>query len=142
MILEAIQALAGVATAVGAFLAAYQLFLTKKQAVTSFEEALNARYRQLVERMPLDALLGKEINVAELETHRKSFYLYFDLSNEQVFLWRKGQVSRETWKNWHEGISQHLRRPAFMQAWRDLEAHLDGSFDHLREVFPELERRQ
>jgi hypothetical protein len=97
---------------------------------------MNARYREIAKSLPLDALLGKKLSETELKESLKQFYLYFDLSNEQAFLYRQKRVNRKTWKNWHEGITQHFARPAFQQAWDQLLPDLDGSFDELRVHVP------
>ena len=88
--LEVLSALSSIATAVGVAVAAYQLFITRRQATTTFEDTLNTQYRQAIERLPIEALFGeklKEQDQAELLPH---FYRYFDLCNEQAFLFSLG----------------------------------------------------
>jgi len=133
---EWIQTFASITTAAGVGLAAWQLSLTKQQAQSQFEDSFAEQYRGILAQLPLPALLGQPIADDELKSSLRAFYEYFDLSNEQAFLAAQGRLRPETWRNWREGIEQHLARPAFAQAWQDLAPHLDGSFDALRPLLP------
>ena len=57
-----------------------------------------------------------------------NFFLYFDLSNQQIFL-SEGEkdkncdsqktdtrISKGTWGHWQAGIKSHMQRKAFQQA--------------------------
>lgn len=59
--LEVLSALASIATAGGVGVAAWQLFVTRQQAVTSFEDSLTSQYRALIERIPVEALFGEKL---------------------------------------------------------------------------------
>ena len=48
--------LASIATAVGVFLTVRQLGLTRKQAVTNFEDEFGREYRKLAAELPIKAL--------------------------------------------------------------------------------------
>jgi hypothetical protein len=133
---EIIQSVASIATAVGVGIAAWQLWLTKRQAQSQFEDAFAEQYRRITTALPLHALLGRPLSEQELESSLRTFYNYFDLSNEQAFLAENGRLRRETWINWREGIQQHLQRPAFSQARKRLAPDLDGSFDDLKRLLP------
>jgi hypothetical protein len=130
------------ATILGAFViffAASQFFLTKRLAQMQFEDVLTAQYRQIVKDLPLEAPLGKELDDKQMGDALKTFYLYFDLSNEQVFLYKQGRrISDNTWKNWRDGMAQNLQRPAFQKAWQQLSPDLHGSFDYLKGEFHDL----
>jgi hypothetical protein len=117
-------------------IAAWQLYLNKEQGRGQFEDSFSEQYRQIAARLPLNALLGKTLDESDLATNLRAFYEYFDLSNEQAFLASRERICTETWSNWHEGIQQHLGRPAFQQAWRVLAPDLEGSFDDLRKLLP------
>jgi hypothetical protein len=132
--LEFVSVAASVATALGVFLAAGQLYLTSRQAVTQFEDQLAGQYREVARRLPLEALLGETLDE---DTHQRAlsdFYDYFDLSNEQAFLKKQGRISPTTWANWLEGIHQNLRRPAFARAWQEVRERAPDSFNELREI--------
>lgn len=117
--LSLISACASVATAVGVFMAGWQIRLAKRQAKTQFEDDLTRQYREIIKEIPTDALLGKEISEDEYQKARHAFYRYIDLSNEQIFLGQKGRVSKETMKMWCDGIRSHLDKEAFKKAWDD-----------------------
>jgi hypothetical protein len=129
-----LQDLAAVATAIGVALAAWQLYLAKQQAQLAFEDSLNAQYRSLLAELPLKAMLGRQLSDAELNACLGVFYRYFDLSNEQAFLFSLGRIRRSAWKNWLEGIGQNMERPAFQQAWQAILPDIDGSFDELKKL--------
>ena len=56
----------------------------------------------------------------DVDKYRRSFYRYFDLSNEQLFYANRGRVSAETRQQWEDGIANNLSRPAFQAAWLGL----------------------
>ncbi len=131
---EQIQSIAAVATAVGVVIGVAELFRGRRQAQSAFEDSINDEYRRIARELPLSALLGKPLNDEEIERHLQAFYNYFDLSNEQVFLAKRRRLRRDTWNNWHDGIVQHMARPAFRQAWNRLVPFLDGSFESLKSL--------
>lgn len=133
---ETIQTAASLATAGGVGIAAWQLLLSKRQSQSQFEDALAEQYRQITALLPLGALLGESLNEQELSNSLRTFYNYFDLSNEQAFLAANRRLRNETWTNWREGIEQHMNRSAFIQAWQRLAPYLDGSFDELKALLP------
>jgi hypothetical protein len=99
-VLEVLSALSNVATAFGVGVAAYQLRITRKQSVTTFEDSLTAQYRQVASTLPLKALLGESLTNEEHDAHLQHFYRYFDLCNEQAFLYQNGRISNSTWDFW------------------------------------------
>ncbi len=133
---EFIQSAASIATAVGVGIAALQLYLTKRETQSEFEDSFSEQYRRIVAELPLAALVGRSLSEQELEASLRTFYNYFDLSNEQAFLAAHRRLQDETWQNWREGIEQHMERPAFVQAWKRLLPDLDGSFDDFRTLLP------
>lgn len=137
---DILAAAANLATAIGVLVAAWQLYLAKGQAESQFEDSLSAQYREMLEALPLMALLGRRLEAEELTAHLAVFYRYFDLCNEQAFLAARGRVRPNTWQNWKDGIVQNLCRPGFWQAWNVLLPDLDGSFDDLKRVIEEAKR--
>ena len=119
-LLEVLSALSSIATAFGVGVAAYQLYVTGRQATTTFEDTLNIQYRQAIEELPIEALFGEPLKEEELSRLLPHFYRYFDLCNEQAFLFSLGRVSKNTWHNWEEGIKGNMNRPAFKAVLRRL----------------------
>lgn len=138
--LSVLESAANTATAIGVVVATWQLYQSKQQAQSKFEDSLNAQYRNMLADLPLEALLGRRLDDAALKAHLPVFYRYFDLSNEQAFLANRKRVREATWINWREGIEQNMSRPAFWQAWEALLPDLDGSFDDLKRVLENAER--
>ena len=133
---EWIQTAASSITAIGVLIAAWQLYITKQQSQSAFEDSFAEHYRAVSAKLPLDALLGRTLSDSDLQASLRAFYEYFDLSNEQAFLAAQNRLRRKTWTNWREGIEQHLARPGFQQAWQRLAPDLNGSFDDLRQLLP------
>lgn len=124
-----------VTTAVGVLVAAWQLFRAHRQAVTAFEDSLAREYRELAAELPIEAFLGRNLTDQQYRQSSDKFYHYFDLSNEQVFLYQRKRVRASTWTFWKDGIGSNLRRPAFKRAWREV-CERCSDFSELRELFP------
>jgi hypothetical protein len=131
---EWINSAAGVATAVGVFLAWWQFRMTKIQARVAFEDQLASEYRRITEQLPVSALLGEELSDDDILKCLAAFYRYIDLTNEQIFLRMQGRISESTWWNWRDGIRAHLGRPAFQRAWTMVAARTADSFQELRRL--------
>ena len=134
--LDTLSALASIATAAAVIVAAWQLVLSKRQAVTAFEDSLAKEYRDIAASLPVKALLGETLSEPEYSDKFDDFYRYFDLCNQQVFLRQTGRVSNRTWEFWQEGIASNLKRPAFERAWAEVARRSNGDFSELRSLFP------
>lgn len=134
--LEILSALANIATAAAVGVAAWQLVLAKRQAVTSFEDSFAKEYRELASKLPTKAFLGESLNDQEYASHFDEMYHYFDLCNEQAFLHKTGRISDETWEFWQDGIRTNLNRPAFARAWSEIAAKAADDFSELKALFP------
>jgi hypothetical protein len=135
-VIDFFSVLAHVATAIGVGIGVYQLRITRKQVLTTFEDGLAAQYRQVASTLPVDALLGQALTNDAHEQHLSHFYRYFDLCNEQAFLHKNGRVSASTWAFWEDGILTNFRRPAFARAWNEIAARVKEDFDELRLLCP------
>jgi hypothetical protein len=133
--IEIVGAVASGATAIGVMVAAWQLALTKGQAATQFEDNLNVQYREIIRRVPIEALLGGTLGEAEQQESLADFFHYFDLSNEQAFLRRQGRIRKRTWDDWREGITQNLSKPAFAAAWQEITKR-SPAFSDLKVLVP------
>jgi hypothetical protein len=118
--------------------AAAQLWLQKKQQITAFEDRLTEQYRAIVAELPLEALLEDRVpdDQRKRDEALHTFFRYFDLTNEQIFLWEHCRISRSTWKNWKDGIRDNLNRQAFRDAWSEIAASCPKSFNDLRAIVP------
>jgi len=125
---------AKLAAAGGIFVAAWQLWRTKQQARTSFEDQLVREYRQLARKIPVAALLDQELQKDEFLEVRELIYNYIDLTNEQVFLRQIGRVSKETWQYWLDGIKSNFSRQIFDRVWTEVKAEVPESFQELRRL--------
>ena len=125
---------AEIVTATGVIIAAIQLFLTKRQAVETFEDEFDREYRELTKDIPTKALLNEVLSVDQMKEEKieRAFYRYIDLSNGQAFLRQNKRISKKTWVFWCDGIESNMKRPAFKQAWDKISVKTENSFNELR----------
>ena len=128
-----IQAVGSLATPVAVFLAWRELRRADKQALTDFEDGFSREYRQLSQALPVKALLGEPLVDKEAEDAKPSFFRYFDLCNEQVFLRQNKRISKETWLSWCSGIESNLKLSAFNSAWNSINSRTQ-SFAELKRL--------
>jgi hypothetical protein len=136
---DVIQTIGSLVTAAGVVIAARQLFHSQQQARSSFEDQLSAQYREIARQLPIEALLGEELEQGAQLAALPEFYHYFDLSNEQAYLHRHGRVRPDAWREWLEGIQQNLARPAFREAWREVNRRSPESFSDLKTELRQLD---
>lgn len=134
LVLQTVASLTGIATSTSLIIAFSQWRLAARNSQMSFEDSLAREYRQVTNRVPVRALLGESLSAEELENSLPAFYWYFDLTNEQVFLRRHRRVSDQTWASWADGIRRTMGRPAFAQAWLQIQRGPIGPFAELRRL--------
>lgn len=127
-----VELVSGAATAVGVPILVFQLYLSRKQAMTEFADEMVRTYRNIVHALPIGALLGKSLTQPEMEASMKDFYRYFDLCNQQTWLRHRGRIGRDTWVQWADGIEEHLKRTAFAAAWQHIKSEAPSSFSELQ----------
>ena len=123
-----------IATVAGIFIAAWQLYLTQRQAAISFEDSLAYEYRRLASTIPTSAFLGEEFDDQVMAEHIDEFYHYFDLCNSQIFMRQHGRISKKTWLFWQEGIATNLARPSFKKAWAYVSQRSGSDFSELKRL--------
>lgn len=125
---------ANLATAIGVCVALFQQVRAKKHSIVQFEDSLTREYRSIIGRLPIGMLLGEDVPVTAVDEHLRTFYLYFDLTSEQVFLRRRERVSEATWKTWQSGIREMMKLPAFAKAWREIGMRAASRFQDFRRL--------
>ena len=115
-LLHLLKILADIATSIGVAVAAWQLWLAHKQAVTAFEDSLAREYRKLAAELPAKVFLD-DCKLSDEEYHKvfDKLYQYFDFSNEQVFLRQIGRIRKSTWIFWRDGIRS--KPPSRITPW-------------------------
>ncbi len=103
------------------------------QAAT-YEDSFVREYRQLVQKIPTEALLGELLSPAQRARSLSEFYHYIDLCNEQAYQAEQGRIRETTWKEWKSGIEGNLLRQEFALAWSYIAAKSEGEFQSLRDV--------
>lgn len=125
------DSIASIATAVGVAIAAWQIWESRKLNSASFEDSFDQQYRELSFSIPVDALLGKELDKDKQDIAREAVYNYLDLCNEQIYQRSKRRVSQERWHEWVLGIEHNLSRPFFKQVWEEVKEASPGAFSFL-----------
>lgn len=123
-----------VSTALGVIFAGWQLRSSKLIAQATFEDQLDQQYRDLMKEIPVSLLVGGRILDDEYYAVRELIYNYFDLSNEQAFLYSRGRIGKRTWSSWLAGINSNMRKSAFRQIWFELEDQSPDTFSYLRRL--------
>lgn len=131
---EILGLIASFATAIAVLLIFWQILLSKQQAITAFEDDLTKQYRDIIKNIPLEALLGENLDNATYTKTLNHFYHYIDLCCQQVFLRQNNRINKNTWENWRNGIKSNLSRPAFKKAWEEIKERSNGNFSELREL--------
>jgi len=125
------DSIASIATAIGVGIAAWQIWESRKLNSAAFEDSFDQQYRELSYAIPVDALLGKQLDKAQENEAREAVYNYLDLCNEQVYQRAKKRVSKERWREWVLGIELNLSRPFFKQVWSEVKQSTPGFFSFL-----------
>ena len=130
---ESIKMFASIATAIGVGIAAYQLWQSKQQSVASFEDNFTRQYREIIQRIPVKALLNEPLSDNDFQAALNEIYNYIDLTNEQIFLRRQNRIRSKTWENWRDGMKANFALPAFERAWEMIKKKTpDNFFEELR----------
>lgn len=119
------------ATMIGVFIAAFQLFTSSRISQAQFEDTIDQQYRDLARGIPVDALIGKYVEESKKELTRELIYNYLDLSNEQIFLRKKKRIKKDTWTDWCLGIQDNLSKPEFQAVWLEVKKESPRTFTFL-----------
>jgi len=128
------DSLVSVTTAVGVFIAAFQLRTSSKIAQSEFEDSIDQQYRDLARGIPVDALIGKSVSEDKKEMTRELIYNYLDLCNEQIFLRRKKRIRKDTWVDWCAGIESNLSKEEFEKVWSEVKREAPQTFTFLERL--------
>ena len=131
--IEIVTLLASVATTIGVFVAGYQIKKASDLHRIQFEDSLAKEYRDLIQKIPIKALLGESLNSKEFEDAKPYLFHYINLTNDQIFLRSKNRVGIKTWNDWQGGIKSNMKLPAFEKIWEEVKERTN-SFDELRRL--------
>lgn len=126
--------IASIATAIGVFMAAWQIWESRKLAEATFEDSFDQQYRALSHMIPVNALLGKPLSDEEKSIAREAVYNYLDLCNEQIFQRFKSRISKDRWCEWSLGIKENINRPFIKSVWNEVKDSAPNSFSFLEKL--------
>lgn len=113
---------------IGMLITAVALWFTvssfKKQLQLNFFADYTKRYQEIILNFP-ESINEENCKIESLDKEIKDKTLrymraYFDLCSEEYYLWKKGNIDNDTWKEWESGIKFAFSKPAFKQAWEVL----------------------
>jgi len=132
--IEKFTDISNVVTACGVLLAAWSLWMARSLSQSSFEDGLAKEYRELVRDIPVDVLLGREVEPEKAIKVRELVFNYLDLTNEQAYLRCKGRIRKSTWYEWAEGARFNLSLPMFHAVWEEVKQEAPDMFTELRRL--------
>ena len=96
----------------------------KKQLQLNFFADYTKRYQEIILNFP-EEINEADFRISQLpddvrERTRRYMRAYFDLCSEEYYLWKKGNLDDETWREWETGIKFAFSKPAFREAWQIL----------------------
>ena len=96
----------------------------KKQMGLSFFSEYTKRYQEIILNFP-ESINQQDFDFDTLTKQERDKTLrymraYFDLCSEEYFLWKHGNIDKNTWKEWESGIRFAFSKTAFSKAWEIL----------------------
>jgi len=128
------------AAVIGVPFVVWQLWLTRRSHVSSFEVRFVDLYELLLGRLPDDVVMERRELTKPTISELRVFHDYFALCDEEVFYRREGKVSSATWRAWERGMQLNLQRATFQVAWQALrdEERLDRRFAAFEPLYKNL----
>jgi len=90
--------------------------------VLQFYSRFVERYEEILLKLPSN-IYSKDFNYNEIqdkESFLRAMRSYFDLCSQEYYLYKKGKLKEEIWKEWEEGIDSSIKLSAFKNAWIEL----------------------
>lgn len=125
---EWVTAIGGVVIIFGGGFAAFQLWLMTRQGHREFESLYVQRYWDLIDRLGVDAALGKD-SARVSRKDRRHLVAYVQLCEDEADMFEQGRVTSATWTIWQSGIDAMLRLPVVEEI---IYASEPGKFDTLK----------
>lgn len=90
----------------------------------SFFSEYTKRYQEIVLNFP-ESINQQDFDFdsltkAERDKTLRCMRAYFDLCSEEYFLWKEGNIDKNTWREWESGIRYAFSKTAFRKAWETL----------------------
>jgi len=114
-----------VLTALGALW--WQIRQNTRQARMQTFLAYTQRYQDIMASLPI-SIEYDDFSLDTLEAEEKESALrwiraYYDLCSEEFYLKEQHLVDAAVWHLWESGMTDSLRKPAFRQAWKIIQAN-------------------
>jgi len=119
---------------IGILIANRQIKQTNQLSITNFEDGLARQYREIIQHIPVKALLNEGLAGNDYDVAFNEIYNYIDLTNEQIFLRQQNRIRKETWENWRDGIQSNLSLPTFQRVWKIIKEMAPDYFKEIRRL--------
>ncbi len=123
---ENIEMVATIAAVTGVIITVIALYTSinqfKKQLQLTFFSDYTKRYQEITLNFP-ESINQVDFDFDNLKPEIKDKTLrymraYFDLCSEEYFLYTKGSIDDDTWKEWKSGIEYAFSKTAFSNGWK------------------------
>lgn len=97
--------------------------LSKMQTFLTYTQ----RYQDIVINLPI-GVESERFSIEGMEDKEREQILrwlraYFDLCSEEYYLKNNKLVDEKVWQLWEAGMTDSLRKPAFMEAWTAVQSN-------------------
>lgn len=130
---------------IGFILTLHELKQQERVQKTQLENRLNEEYRENWREVDSELLLNPDYHESAVdgqldltESEANAIYSYVDLTNQQIFLRRRGRIRKSRWKDWEQGIQTLIQHPPINAEWKRIKEKTDTEvgrdFDELRRL--------
>ncbi|WP_051305594.1 lipase chaperone [Desulfogranum mediterraneum] len=104
----------------------WQIYQSNKQSKMQTFMTYTQRYQDILINLPVgvESIEFKfPVEKEEKELILRWLRAYFDLCSEEYFLNKNGLIQNEAWNLWEGGMKDSLKKPAFKEAWEELQSN-------------------
>lgn len=104
----------------------WQIRTNNKQSKMQTFLVYTQRYQDIFINLP-SGIESNDFDINNGEYDKEMFLrnlrAYFDLCSEQYQLHKRGLIDDKVWTLWKNGMKDSLKKPAFIQAWKEIQSH-------------------
>lgn len=126
--------LASVASVFALVVITIELYKNLQMRKTEFEDHIYTQFLDLSFAIPVDAMLGEEVDEERTSSMREALFNYMHLSDHVAFLRNKGRIRAESWVDFCGLIERDLGNPDFTSVWGEIVAKRPGHFKFLSKL--------
>ena len=104
----------------------WQVRESNKQSKMQTFLTYTQRYQDVLLNLPIEIESSKfkaSEDVQEKKETLRWLRAYFDLCSEQYYLSKRKLIDEVIWTRWQGGMRDYLKKPAFLWAWKEIQAN-------------------